>query len=75
MIYNSIFKFQIEKKIYDDAYNMNEKNDIYEDCTSLLNRYLEQSKGAKKTIQLTEFFSKTINKNIIEYINKLSKYK
>jgi len=54
---------------------MNEKNDIYEDCTSLLNRYLEQSKGAKKTIQLTEFFSKTINKNIIEYINKLSKYK
>ncbi len=41
---------------------------------NLSNNYIEQSKGLKKTNLFCDFFSKTLNKNAYEYVNKISKY-
>jgi len=64
---------RIEKKIYDEAYVIRNADDLNEDSTNLLNKYSEHSKGIRKSAIFCDFFAKTLNKNIIEFINKISK--
>lgn len=63
----------MEKKLYEDKYNLKNLHDLNEDYSAVFSNYLEKSKGRNKTDLFVDFVSKNLNKNIIEYVNKIYK--
>ena len=53
----------MEKKLYEDKYNLKNLHDLNEDYSSVFSNYLEKSKGRNKTDLFVNFVSKNLNKS------------